>query len=648
MLSLEILNNIARVEFESLIVSLDAEDLKYLLISSLSNSSHNPPKWLLNDNNILYTLDKNFNKKYLHDLIYGYKIDKIKFIDGDYYNYSKQNLQIVDNNSIILDGKSYNVIELIKGHFKTSGKSAYKLRNNIYKINYEGEERYYMFCEVDTYTRISKQNIEKIKKFNKEIPTWYLLKNGYIGAHLTVNDKDTIIYLHQHLMDHYGNGLSQGNLTVDHINQDKLDNRNENLRLITQTEQNLNQGKRKRQSTAKHKLPDFIKELPKYVQYNGCRFEIINHPKSPNRNFYSTHKMDVPMEERYKQILEILKQVENGDYLNAPKETENSKTTEYGKHIYKTKVRDNDCFVFECFINKKRYNMKSSSLGIYDFKERIMNKYPELNEYLKSIWDNNKPDNNQLDNNQLDNNQLDNNQLDNNQLDNNQLDNNQLDNNLLDNTLYGKYIRLGSLHDKPALIFEYRDIDKDLRLTTSSIELDINKFKQKVIEKFPIISDLLKIVWNINNQRLELYNYKNYILPVKFSLYTERGKYLILAYDDRQLGHNKKLNLNIENIPKDKQKSYLDEKMNELKIGLMEKYPDYNFGWNVNEIEKPVLNYKLPDDRIKVITVKGQKLLKIDIKKENNRIYRTMVFNDKQEEVDNFYQKNKIFLKTVL
>ena len=84
--------------------------------------------------------------------------------------------------------------------------------------------------------------------------------------------------------------------------------------------------------------------------------------------------------------------------------------------------------------------------------------------------------------------------------------------------------------------------------------------------------------------------------------------------------------------------------MNELKVSLMEKYPDYNFGWKVKEIEKPVLNYQLPDDRIKVISVKGQKLLKIDIKKDDNRIYRTMVFNDKQEEVDKFYQKNKIFL----
>ena len=428
-------------------------------------------------------------------------IEFIKLKEGEYFDYRRNNIKFIKNQHKFkapeIDGIT--VLEYGEPYYITEGKYSGQFRNMYWLVrdtsntsDTSNTEYYLMNCKKGDdyeYIKFSKQSLNKVLKIGDKRNVWYIGTNGYVASTFKEDNIRKIRYLHQHLMDHYGNGLSQGNLTVDHINQNKLDNRIENLRLITQTEQNLNQGKRKRQSTAKVKLPEFIKELPKYVQYNGCRFEIINHPKSPNRNFYSTHKMDVPMEDRYKQILEILKQVENGDYLDAPKETENSKTTIYGKHIYKTKVKNTDCFIFECSKDKKRYNMKSSSLGINDFKERVMNKYPELTEYLKSIWGINQPDNNLLDNN------------------------------------YGKYIRLGSLHDKPALIFEYRDIDKDLRLTTSSTDLDINKFKQKVIEKFPIISDLLKIVWNINNQKLELYNYKNYVLPVKFSIYLERGKY---------------------------------------------------------------------------------------------------------------------------
>jgi hypothetical protein len=551
-------------------------------------------------------------------------IEFVKLKEGDYYDYRKNNIKFIKKQHKFKAPEIEGITILEHGdpYYITEGKYSGQFRNMYWLVrDINNNEYYLMNCKNGDdydYIKFSKQSLNKVLKIGDKRNVWYIGSNGYVATTFKEDNIRKIRYLHQHLMDHYGNGLLQGNLTVDHINQNKLDNRIENLRLLTQSEQNLNQGKRKRQSTARSNLPSFIKELPKYVQYGCNRFEIINHPKSPNKNFYTTQKNDISLEDKYKQVLEILKQIDNGDYLNIQKEeTEqnNNKTTEFGKHIYQSKSTEKPYFVFEFTKDDKRYNMKSSSLGINDFKERVINKYPELNDYLKKTWN-----------------------IKETKSDNNINSDTESDNNNINNNSYGKYIRLGSIHNKPALIFEYRDSDKDLRLNTSSTELDINKFKQKVIEKFPVISDLLKIIWDINKK--PVYNYKNYVLPLKFSLYVEREKYLTLSYSDRLTGHNKKLNLDMDVVSKE----YLDDKMNELKVGLIEKYPEYNFGWDVKKIIKPVLDYKLPDDKIKVIIVKGQKLLKIDIKKDGNRYYRTMVFNDKQEEVDVFYEKNKNIL----
>jgi len=81
------------------------------------------------------------------------------------------------------------------------------------------------------------------------------------------------IYLHQFIMNHQ----FDGKLYVDHINRICQDNRKENLRLATQTEQNYNQCKRKRNVEVPENCGFNADDIPTNIDYihsSNC-FEIV-------------------------------------------------------------------------------------------------------------------------------------------------------------------------------------------------------------------------------------------------------------------------------------------------------------------------------------------------------------------------------------
>lgn len=121
----------------------------------------------------------------------------------------------------------------------------------------------------------------------------------------------------EHTVDSHGateNPVPSGTgFSVDHINRDPLDNRLQNLRWATQSEQNQNTDKRKRQCTARE-LPTGIQQadIPKWVNYNvetivqssgqsynRCYFRIEKHPRLSK--WTSTKSVEVTPQEKLAQ-----------------------------------------------------------------------------------------------------------------------------------------------------------------------------------------------------------------------------------------------------------------------------------------------------------------------------------------------------------
>ena len=195
--------------------------------------------------------------------------------------------------------KNNNVISVIKGHFKSKGMMANIERNRIWIL----PTHYLMICEKNTLVKLCEGSYKKILNFEKNNNygtkiTWYKLKNGYIGT--TLESKKQL-YMHQVIMDYYGNGMGTGNktndmehLSVDHIDQDPTNNMLSNLRLATREEQEMNSKgikpdtKRNRKHNAKP-LPDGLTHdmMPKYVVYYS---ECYNKDNNLFREFFKIEK----------------------------------------------------------------------------------------------------------------------------------------------------------------------------------------------------------------------------------------------------------------------------------------------------------------------------------------------------------------------
>jgi len=190
----------------------------------------------------------------------------------------------------------------------------------------------YIYCVID------RDVFPIIKEYS-----WHYISTGYISRCVIDNEKRKAQYLHNVVMgrlDHTGKGSTE---TVDHINRNGLDNRKENLRLLTQTAQNLNQKRKGRHVELPEDSPIKAEDLPKHMWFikangsHGDRFGIDL--KTEGIKWKTTSSTKVSLQDKLHAAKEKLSELYKlYPYLN-PENDETAFMMEGLAHSYKEIVR---------------------------------------------------------------------------------------------------------------------------------------------------------------------------------------------------------------------------------------------------------------------------------------------------------------------
>lgn len=302
--------------------------------------------------------------------------------------------------------KKFNVIEYIyNGTIVKEGRYSGQYKNPICKIlNEKNEEEYLMLCNRNIICILCPHSYEKIKEFEKKnnykIPIiWSYQKSGYILG-------NNNLYIHQVITDYFGNGKGTKELSIDHIDQNPLNNKYHNLRITDRkTQQQNSKGikvntKRERKYNAKP-LPDGLSQemMKKYVVYYS---ECYNKEKNLYREFFKIEKhpkLDKPyigsksnaicLKDKLDIVNKIVDDLDNNN-INS-EEIDTSKKRNLPQYITIQKTRNKSHLVFDRRNeNKERQTMRSILPDVYDdileeklkiFAQQIENKY-NYNIYL--------------------------------------------------------------------------------------------------------------------------------------------------------------------------------------------------------------------------------------------------------------------------
>jgi hypothetical protein len=175
---------------------------------------------------------------------------------------------------------------------------------------------------------VDNDDFDKIKDIN-----WHCTAGAYISTTIRIDGNTKALYLHNYvlnLLDFPGKGSKE---TVDHINRIGFDNRKENLRVITQSEQNLNQSKRKRRIELPEDSGLSPDDIPKHIWYvkangnHGDRFAIEF--KTENITWKTTSSKNVLLKDKLQTAKDKLQEYYiKYPYLNPNNEGINNKIKE--------------------------------------------------------------------------------------------------------------------------------------------------------------------------------------------------------------------------------------------------------------------------------------------------------------------------------
>ena len=318
--------NCGIIKFNDKIVLIDFSDL-FSIINFNKNFIYYKPE----EKKYPYYLRHNQKISYLEHL---FKFDNSNieylFKNNNSFDLRRENIEIYHNYHFIIKSK-YDIIEYKLGHYSETGKDAYIMKNPIWKIMENGKEYWLMYCEKNTLIKLCENSYNIILKYeiNKTKLTWFKCSNGYIQTHIP--DLKTL-YIHQIITGCFGNGKGTKNISVDHIDQDPLNNTWENLRIATRDEQEQNSkgikpGTKRERKHSAQQLPDGITQdmLKKYVVYykdyadkekkrQREYFKIECHPKL-QKIWIGTKANNISIHEKLIQANKFVDDVNNDTYL---------------------------------------------------------------------------------------------------------------------------------------------------------------------------------------------------------------------------------------------------------------------------------------------------------------------------------------------